>query len=221
MLSKRNNSISNKRSATKCESYDNYNHGNVHQSYQPQQRQYYNNNNRYQTYDNNIHEQQQSQTEIQSKEYQALQDFKRIANSIHWEPHLILISKIKSWSQLKEIHLIIQRYAEYNVLHELVSSSKSSFSCKETGLNRKYNKIFYYGMRQLTNKYHKEYTESYAQSINSAFQAKNKEIQTIIQGFQQQTDKEKNSYNAFIRYHMLREKRLDFEISQSIYFTQV
>jgi len=157
----------------------------------------------------------------QMDEYKALEDFEQIATPAQWNIHLTLKTKIKLWSTKNKNYQIALKRVEYDLLPKFIDKTELSFKIDESIINQDEAQVMYNEMRQITRAFRMQAMTLYVQSLTREHELLSNEINRIIEGFPQENDEgfdAEPGYAAFKQYHELREKRLNLEVEQSLYF---
>jgi hypothetical protein len=160
----------------------------------------------------------------QMEEYKALENFEQVATPVQQNIHLMLKPKMKLWSTKNKNYQIAMKRVEYDLPPKFISKIDFTFKLDESILNREEAQILYNQMRQLTKDYRAQTMSLYLQSITREKEILSNDIKQIIEGFPKENDDEEldadPGYLAFKYYDELREKRLNLEAEQSIYFLE-
>jgi hypothetical protein len=160
---------------------------------------------------------------LQMEEFKALQDFEQIATPLQWSAHLSLKPKMKQWStKNKNCQLAVKR-VEYDLPPTFISKTDFSFKIDESIIEQGEAQAMYNQMRQITKEYRTQAMTLYVQSLAREYELLSNEIKRIILGFPKDTWDETDGepgFAAFSRYNELREKRMNLETEQSIYFLE-
>jgi hypothetical protein len=136
----------------------------------------------------------------------------------------MLKPKMKLWSTKNKNYQIAMKRVEYDLPPKFISKIDFTFKLDESILNREEAQILYNQMRQLTKDYRAQTMSLYLQSITREKEILSNDIKQIIEGFPKENDDEEldadPGYLAFKYYDELREKRLNLEAEQSIYFLE-
>ncbi|CAF4203904.1 unnamed protein product, partial [Rotaria sordida] len=168
-----------------------------------------------------MHETRIQLAKIQMDEFKALEDFEQIATPSQWNIHLALKPKIKLWSTKNKNYLAATKRVEYDMPPRSIEKVDLSFKIDESIISQDEAQATYNQMRQITKDFRIQAMTLYVQSLGRENELLSNEIKRIVEGFPQENDEgfdAEPGHAAFKHYHNLREKRLNLEAEQSIYF---
>lgn len=157
----------------------------------------------------------------QMQEFKALQDFEQIATPLQWNIHLALRSRVKLWSTKNKNYQVALKQVEYERLPKFIEKIELTFKIDETVIGQEEAQTVYNQMRQVTKDYRRQAMTLYVQSLNREYELLTEEIRRRIEGFPNENDDGfdcEPGNAAFKHYHGLRERRMNLETEQSIYF---
>jgi len=157
----------------------------------------------------------------QMEEYKALEDFEQSTTPAHWNIHLALKPKVKIWSTKNKNHQILMKRIEYDLPPKFISKIDFSFRIDESIINPQEAQALYDEMRRLTKSFRNEAMLKYEQAATREKELVKMEIDRMIENVPFSTDLDEISCAAFKQYHKLREKRLNLEAEQSVYFLSI
>ncbi|CAM4824256.1 unnamed protein product [Rotaria magnacalcarata] len=146
--------------------------------------------------------------QVQMEEYKALEDFKEIATPNQWNIHLILKPKIKQWSIKNKNYLAATKRVEYDLPPKFITNADFTFRIDESIIGKEEAQILYDQMRQLTKEYRMQTMSLYLQ------------IGILPENNEVLNGEDDPGSLAFKHYNDLREKRLNLEAEQSLYFLE-
>ena len=160
----------------------------------------------------------------QLEEYKALQDFEQIATPSQWNVHLTLKTKMKLWStKNKNLQMALKR-VEYDLPPKFIAKMDFNFKIDETIIGQEEAQELYNQMRQVTKDLRVKSMTVYVQALNREHELLSNEIKQMIEGFPKENENDRPdsqpSMTAFKYYQELREKRMNLETEQSIYFLE-
>ncbi|CAM4928316.1 unnamed protein product [Rotaria socialis] len=161
------------------------------------------------------------------EEYKALEVFEQLATPLQWTAHLILKSKMKLYGTKSKNYLSATKRVEYDLPPKFISNIDFTFKIDESIFNKDEAQALYNQMRHITKEYRVQAMSLYVQSTNRECEILTDEIKHIIEGFPRNTEENdeqvdaESGYTEFKHYNELREKRLNLEAEQSIYFLEV
>ena len=121
--------------------------------------------------------------------------------------------------------LMATKRVEYDLPPNFILNGNFTFKIDESIISKEEAQILCDQMRHLTKEYRIQAMSLYLQSITCVKEIFTNEIKTILQGILQENDERFNvevdlGSTAFKQYNDLREKRLNLEAEQSIYFLE-
>lgn len=158
---------------------------------------------------------------VEMEEYNALTDFQKSADPLHWHIHLSLKPKIKAWSVKNKNNRIAQERITHNLLPKFINNVNLDFKIDESALTVHEVHAAYNKMHVITHTYRTDAMQLYVKMSALESDSVKNEINTLIKSFPKGTDEQTVSYDKFIKYNELREKRLELELKQSCYFLEV
>ncbi|CAF5149860.1 unnamed protein product, partial [Rotaria sp. Silwood1] len=157
----------------------------------------------------------------QFDEFKALEEFEQIATPSQWNIHLALKPKVKLWSTKNKNYLAVLKRVEYDMPPKFIEKVDLSFKIDESIINQDEVQATYNQMRQITKEFRTQAMTLYVQSLGRENELLSNEIKRVVEGFPQENDEgfdAEPGHAAFKQFHDLREKRLNLEAEQSIYF---
>ncbi|CAF4614474.1 unnamed protein product, partial [Rotaria sp. Silwood2] len=112
----------------------------------------------------------------QMEEYKALEDFQQVATPIHWNIHLTLKSKIKTWSTKNKNYRSITKRIELDLPPKFISKIDFRFKIDESIISQEESQILYNQMRQITKNYRVETMTLYEQASAREYELITNEI---------------------------------------------
>ena len=160
----------------------------------------------------------------QMEEFKALEDFEQIATPLQWNIHLTLKPKMKLWSTENKNYLIATKRIEYDLPPNFIGKTDFNFKIDESIVSKEEAQEMYNQMRQITKNYRVGAMNLYLQAVTREQELLSNEIKQIMEGFPRENDQDgidsQPSIAAFKHYQELREKRMNSEAEQSIYFLE-
>ena len=154
-------------------------------------------------------------------EYKASNEFKNSADPLHWQIHLTLKPKIKTWSIKNKNNRIAQERVTHNLFPKFIENVNLDFKLDTAVLSAHEAQATYNKMRVITHKFRTDAMELYVRTTALEADSVKNEINMIMKSFPKADNEQTASYDRFIKYHDLREKRLALELKQSCYFLEV
>jgi hypothetical protein len=158
---------------------------------------------------------------VQLEEFKALEDFEQIATPLQWNIHLTLKPKMRQWSTKNKNYRTATKRVEYDLPPKFIEKTDLSFKVDESMIGKEEAQALYDQMRQITKEYRTQSMTLYLQSTTREHELLSNEIKRIIEGFPKDTWNDVDceaGYAAFKHYNQLREKRMNLEAEQMIYF---
>jgi hypothetical protein len=160
----------------------------------------------------------------QLEEYKALQDFEQIATPAQWNVHLTLKPKMKVWSTKNKNLQVALKRVEYDLPPKFIAKTDFNFKVDETIIGQEEAQELYNQMRQVTKDFRVRSMTVYVQALTREQELLSNEIKQMIEGFPKENENDRPesqpSMSAFKHYQELREKRMQLETEQSIYFLE-
>ncbi|CAF3120354.1 unnamed protein product [Rotaria sp. Silwood2] len=160
---------------------------------------------------------------VQIEEFKALEDFEQIATPLQWNVHLTLKPKMKLWSTKNKNYLTATKRIEYDFPPNFIGKIDFNFKIDESIVAKEEAQEMYNQMRQITKNYRTSAMNLYLQSMTREKELLGTEIRRIIEGFPKDNDDgfdAEPGFAAFKQYQEIREKRMNIEADQSIYFLE-
>ncbi|CAF4426709.1 unnamed protein product [Rotaria sp. Silwood2] len=160
---------------------------------------------------------------VQMEEFKALEDFEQIATPLQWNIHLTLKPKMKLWSTKNKNYLTATKRIEYDFPPNFIGKIDFNFKIDESIVAKEEAQEMYNQMRQITKNYRTSAMNLYLQSMTREKELLGTEIRRIIEGFPKDNDDgfdAEPGFAAFKQYQEIREKRMNIEADQSIYFLE-
>ena len=157
----------------------------------------------------------------QIEEFKSLQDFEQIATPLQWNIHLTLKPKMKLWSTKNRNYRLAVKRVEYDLPPKFIEKTDLTFKIDESIVNKDEAQAMYNQMKQITKEYRTQAMTLYVQALTREHELLSSEIKRIIEGFPKENDDgfdAEPGHAAFKHYQQLREKRMNLEVEQSIYF---
>ena len=158
----------------------------------------------------------------QMEEYKALQDFEQIATPLQWNVHLTLKPKMKLWSTKNKNLQVALKRVEYDLPPNFIGKTDFQFKIDESIIGQDEAQEIYNQMRRVTKDYRTKAMTVYVQALTREQELLSNEIKQIIDGFPKENEDDRidsqPSIAAFKQYHDLREKRINLEVEQAVYF---
>ena len=110
---------------------------------------------------------------------------------------------------------------EYDLPPKFIGKIDLAFKIDESVVSKEEAQAMYNQMKQITKEYRMQSMTLYVQSLTREYELLSTEIKRIIDGFPRENDDgfdAEPGHAAFKHYQDLREKRMNLEAEQSIYF---
>ncbi|CAF3994804.1 unnamed protein product [Rotaria magnacalcarata] len=133
---------------------------------------------------------------------------------------------MKLYSTKSKNYLAETKRVEYDLPPKFISNIDFTFKIDESIFSKDEVQALYNQMRHITKEYRIDAMSLYVQSTNREREIFTDEIKHIIEGFPRNTEENdeqvdaESGYIEFKHYNELREKRLNLEVEQSIYFLE-
>ncbi|CAF2077331.1 unnamed protein product [Rotaria magnacalcarata] len=132
---------------------------------------------------------------------------------------------MKQWSTKNKNCLTATNHVEYDLPPKFISNANFTFKIDESIISKEEAQIYYDQMRHLTKEYRIQPMPFYLQSITREKEILANEIKIIIQSILQENDErfiieDNPGAVAFKHYNDLRDRRLNLEAGQSVYFLE-
>ncbi|CAF3452874.1 unnamed protein product [Rotaria socialis] len=160
---------------------------------------------------------------VEIEEYKALTDFNQIATPAQFNFHFVLESKVKQCSMKNKSFVMVTKRAEYDLLPKFIEKMEFSFKIDESVMSQEDVQVMYDQMRKITKDYRTQMMALYVRSLAREYELLSSEIKRTVELFPQDKDQGFGAtagHVAFKHYHELREKRLNLEVEQSLYFLE-
>ncbi|CAF2059955.1 unnamed protein product, partial [Rotaria magnacalcarata] len=134
---------------------------------------------------------------------------------------------MKLYGTKSKNYLSATKRVEYDLPPKFISNIDFTFKIDESIFNKDEAQALYNQMRHITKEYRVQAMSLYVQSTNRECEILTDEIKHIIEGFPRNTEENdeqvdaESGYTDFKHYNELREKILNLEAEQSIYFLEV
>ncbi|CAF2056870.1 unnamed protein product [Rotaria magnacalcarata] len=160
---------------------------------------------------------------VEIEEYKALTDFNQIATPAQFNFHFVLESKVKQCSMKNKRYVMVTKRAEYDLLPKFIEKMEFSFKIDESVMSQEDAQVMYDQMHKITKDYRTQMMSLYVRSLAREYELLSSEIKRTVELFPQEKDQgfgATSGHVAFKHYHELREKRLNLEVEQSLYFLE-
>ncbi|CAF2268916.1 unnamed protein product [Rotaria magnacalcarata] len=160
---------------------------------------------------------------VEIEEYKALTDFNQIATPAQFNFHFVLESKVKQCSMKNKSYVMVTKRAEYGLLPKFIEKMEFSFKIDESVMSQEDAQVMYDQMHKITKDYRTQMMALYVRSLAREYELLSSEIKRTVELFPQEKDQgfgATSGHVAFKHYHELREKRLNLEVEQSLYFLE-
>lgn len=109
----------------------------------------------------------------------------------------------------------------YSLFPKFIENVSLDFKLDGSVLSVHEAQATYNKMRVITHKFRTDAMELYVRTTALEADSVKNEINTIMKSFPKVNNEQITSYDKFVEYHELREKRLQMELKQSCYFLEV
>lgn len=156
-------------------------------------------------------------------EYKALEDFQLIATPAQWNLHLLLKPKMKLWNTKNKNYLVAQKRVEYELPPKFISKFDFNFKTDNSITSPDEAQTMNDEIRKINKDFRLRTMTLYKETLAREHELLLNEINQIIKGFPEQDSSSQDQEScvaAFMHYHELKLKRMNFEAQQSIHFLE-